>query len=818
MGVRGPNEADTCRDVILPALRAAGWADEQIRPQYPLQAKTIRAIGGVERTYGDGRIDYVLEIVPGLPVAVIEAKRAYREAREGLSQAIRYGEQLDVPMAYASNGLETIERDLAHGTERAEAMFRSPAELWSDYCSWLGVSTDDARLLSRPFNRHKRSVSGDVVQLRWYQQVAVNRVLTAILRGDKRLLLLMATGTGKTFTAMQIVAKLRAYHRLIDEFGTFRVLYLADRDALVQQPIDKDFGTAFGTDPIARVSGGQDGKAKDVVFATYQAMSGTGEESALLQTYRPDFFDLVIVDECHRGSADENSSWRGILEYFDSAVQLGLTATPKQDETVDTYRYFGNPRFAYSLRQGIEDGYLAPYRVRRVVLSPDAEGWEPEPGEVDIHGRTIEQGRYGTRDFERKVRLLARTRLACSYLARRLRDLPGRMIVFCYDQEHAEQVRRTLVVQFPDWTRDDPEWVVRITSDEGEKKRLIKDLSNPERDSPLVATTTRLLATGIDVEDLRYVVIFRPVGSQVEFKQIVGRGTRLYPDKGKTSFEIIDFVGASTHFADPDFDGFPIRTTDETVVDDGDSRDGIVVDTVIPEGEDGMEGDEVPSVGEPEAPFTVGDPPSPPSAPEAGGSDEREAPRRPVVDGGDFEILAEALQVPDTSTGRLVLTDYAQYVSGRIQELAPSPQQLAAVWSARETREEALAALAAADIDVEALRGRDAAAVDPFDILVTLAWNQPTRTRSERVRRVREEHHAEIDRLSTAAQEVLDGLLQRYESFGIDDVTSPQVLRLPPLAGLGRRSDLVARFGGGAGWRATVADLQRWIYSTETAS
>lgn len=813
----GPLEKDTCRDVILPALRAAGWADEQIRPEYPVKAKKIRAIGGVERDHGAGRVDYVLEIVPGLPVAVVEAKRAYREAREGLGQAIRYGEQLDVPVVYASNGAETIERDFAHGTERTPAAFRTPAELWSDYCSWLGVTADEARLLSRPFNRNKRSVSGDVVHLRWYQQVAVNRVLTAILRGDTRLLLLMATGTGKTFTAMQIVAKLRAYHRFIDEFGTYRVLYLADRDALVQQPIDKDFGTAFGTDPIARVSGGQDGKAKDIVFATYQAMSGATEESALLQTYRPDFFDLVIVDECHRGSADENSSWRRILEYFDTAVQLGLTATPKQDETVDTYRYFGEPLFAYSLRQGIEDGYLAPYRVRRVVLSPDAEGWEPDPDEVDIHGQPIEQGMYTTRDFERRVRLLARTRLACAYLVRRLRELPARMIVFCHDQEHAEEVRRTLVGLCPEWTRDDPEWVVRITSDEEEKKRLIKDLSNAERDSPLVATTTRLLATGIDIEDLRYVAIFRSVGSQVEFKQIVGRGTRLYPDKGKTSFELIDFVGASAHFADPDFDGFPTRIDTEVVEPGGGSGDGIDVQAPDADTEEHPE----PWVHEPEPPFTVSDPAGTGSIPPGldDGRDDRQVPRRPVVvERGDFEILAEALQVPDTSTGRLVLSDYAQYVSGQIKQLASSPAQLAALWSARDTREAALAALAAADIDVEALRGRDAASIDPLDILLNLAWNQPTRTRSERVRRVREEHHAHIERMSIAAQEVLTGLLQRYEEFGIDDVTSPEVLRLPPLADLGRRNEILQRLGGGEAWRATVTELQSWLYSTETAS
>lgn len=809
-----PLEKDTCRDLVRPALRAAGWADDQIRPEFPVRAQRVVSVGNVQRDVGDGRVDYVLEIVPGLPVAVVEAKRQYRYAREGLGQSLRYAQQLDVPVAYATNGTSIIEHDLAAGTERDVEVFRGPVELWSDYLAWTGLESREALLLQQPFNRQKHTASGDIVLPRWYQQVAVNRVLTRMAAGQHRLLLLMATGTGKTFTAMQIVQKLRRYRDVVDPLGNYRVLYLADRDALVQQPIDKDFGIAFGGDPLHRVGGGRAGKARDIIFATYQSLSGGGDAGALME-YPEDFFNLVIVDECHRGSASENSSWRGVLDHFSGAVQLGLTATPKQEETVDTYRYFGEPVFQYTLRQGIEDGYLAPYRVRRVVLSPDAEGWQPTPGELDVHGQEIEDGVYTTRDFESRLRLLARTRLAARFLMGRLRDAPGRAIVFCYDVEHAEQMRRDLVALAPDWTREDPEWVVRITGDEGEKRRLIQDLSDPDRDSPLVATTSRLLATGIDVEDLKYVVIMRPVGSQVEFKQIVGRGTRLYPEKGKTSFEIIDFVGASQHFQDPDFDGYPVHTIVQTVDGDGEAID------VAVEPSD-LDGGGVGGVEEPTPAFTVGDPA--PGGSEGGveagmdGDPPQRVRTRYVVDAGDFEVLAEALQVPDTSTGKLVLTEYGTYVAEKVRGLAPSVTALAQLWADPQSRADAVARLKVAGVDEDLLSRVDADGVDPFDLLLHLAWNQPARTRAERAKRVREGHHAELAERSETARKVLEALLQRYVEVGIDDVTSPEVLNLPTISQLGSRRDVVAAFGGGEGWQRALEDLQSWIYSTESVA
>lgn len=373
---QGPLESETCRDLVVPALHASGWDQQDIREQYPVKATRSLRLGRARRDLGDGFVDYVLE-VDQVPVAVVEAKRAYRSAADGVQQAIRYAQQLDVPLAYATNGVEIIERDMVSGHERRVDGFATPAEAWSRFGRLHDLDAVGQDLHARGFNREQRLASGDVQEPRWYQAVAIRRVLTAMARGERRVLLLMATGTGKTFTAMQIVHMVREHARAVAPERNYRVLYLADRDVLVADPMRKDFSRAFGGEPLFRV-GGAVNLNREIYFATYQSLMQGDEDR--LDEYRPDFFDLVIVDECHRGSASENSSWRRILEHFDAAVQLGLTATPKQDDTVDTYRYFGEPVFTYSLRQGIEDGYLAPYRVRRVTLSPDADGWEPTPG------------------------------------------------------------------------------------------------------------------------------------------------------------------------------------------------------------------------------------------------------------------------------------------------------------------------------------------------------------------------------------------------------------------------------------------------------
>jgi type I restriction enzyme R subunit len=678
-----------------------------------------------------------------------------------MAQALRYAQQLDVPVAYSTNGRGIVEHDLVRGTERDVDAFATPVELWSAYCRQHGLDTAGARLVEQAFNRRRVDIDGNVIQPRWYQAVAVHRALRAIATGSRRVLLLMATGTGKTFTAMQIVAKLRAYHTAVRPERTFRVLFLADLDMLLTQPMNKDFRPAFGDDPVHRVKGGIN-TSREIYFASYQAMTGPGDVDTLFADYPEDFFDLVIVDECHRGSAAVDSSWRRVLDHFSTAVQLGLTATPKRDSHIDSYAYFGDPVFEYSLRQGIQDGFLAPFRVRRVVLSPDAEGWTPDPGQLDRFGREIPDGIYSTRDFERVVSLLVRTELAAAHLSAILRKDPtARAMVFCVDQQHAEDMRRALIDANPDLIASDPEWVSRIVGSEPEKARLLEAFTDPESNSPIVATTSRLLSTGVDVEDLKFVVLFRPIGSMVEFKQIIGRGTRLYPSK------------ASTDDDEPE-------TPDE---DD--------------------------TVAEPEPDFQAGDPQGP--LPSAG----RPETTKLYVDIGEFHVVAEAVQVLDTSTGRLRLTEYGEHVKGVVRSMASSVGDFTARWARSPGRDEIVAQLAAQGIALADLPSDHAASsdVDPLDVLLQVAWNVPARTRAERARRVREAHAAEIGELSAVAQQVLGTLLERYAAHGIGDVTSDEVLSVPPIRGVGSPVEIAKEFGGASGWHDQLDRLQGWLYS-----
>lgn len=456
-------------------------------------------------------------------------------------------------------------------------------------------------------------------------------------------------------------------------------------------------------------------------------------------------------------------------------------------------------------------GSLAPYRVRRVVLSPDAEGWSPEPGQRDRFGAEIPEGIYSTRDFERTVALLARTRLAATHLSVTLRANPdARTIVFCADVEHADQMRAALVAENPDLLAADPEWVVRIVGVENEKARLLEAFTDPESASPVVATTSRLLSTGIDVEDLRYVVLFRMVGSQVEFKQIIGRGTRLYPDKRKTFFEIIDYVGATQHFQDPDFDGYPEHISHETIDGDGAIVDNEVVDP-YDAGNAAVDPLVDPVLHEPEPDFESGGSSDDQSADEPLDGQRR---RKLFVDDGDFTVLAEGRLVPDTRDGHLRLTEYGEFVAGEVRTLCVSHDELARRWSETSARDELRATLARHGVDVaELAAGRGMEAADPFDVLVAVAWNSPVITRAERARRVRATHQPELEAQTDIARQVLAALLDRYVEHGVDDLSSAEALRLPPIASLGSMHDIAEAFGGSAMFHQQVAQLQRWLYS-----
>jgi type I restriction enzyme R subunit len=799
---RGRREQETVDRLVLPAIRTAGWRPEQIVREYFVRAPRTVSLGRFDRDAGRGFADLVLEATPGTPVAVVEAKREHRTADDAMQQAVKYARKIDAPLAYGTNGVEIIEHNLRTGVERRVESFAPPAAAWSEYAMANGLDDSGAALIAEPFNRARTGVDNRVITPRPYQVRAINRTLAAIARGQNRLLLLMATGTGKTFTAMQIVAKLRAHTVATRPGSNYRVLYLADRDALLDQPMRKDFQPAFGTDPVLRVLGRAD-RSRELYFASYQSLTGQADGDRFAQ-FEPDFFDLVIVDECHRGSAEENSNWRAVLDHFSGAVQLGLTATPR-DDRVQSYEYFGNPLLEYSLRDGIEDGYLAPYRVRRVALTPDAQGWEPSPDQRDRFGKLIPDGVYETRDFERVLALLPRTQLAARHLSALLRSRSNpRAIVFCVDADHAAEMRRALSTENSDLVRADPEWVVRIVGVEPEKVRLLEDFRDPTRNSPVVATTSRLLATGVDVEDLTHVVLFRPVGSMIEFKQIIGRGTRLYPEKGKTEFEIVDYVGASAKFNDPGFDGYPAHVVVEAVDDQG-----VVIEShVEPVDGDPFETWDGEAV---QAHFVHGAEP---------GFYVDPGPGVPVrvrekyyVDVGDFDVTSESVLIPDASSGELRLTEHGAYVRERIRALGDA-ESVRREWAHAESRERLRSALADDGVDLgELVDATGVPGIDPLDALHHLAWNLPTRTRAERARRVREAHDAQLRGREAKARAVLEGLLQRYEQHGVTDLETTEVFKLQPLSGLGSVSELTRAVGDPEGLPGQLRLVQEWLYS-----
>ena len=791
----GPLESKTCRDYVLPRLKAAGWSDDQILEQYRVTDGRVIAVGKKHQRGEALRADYVLEYRPGVPVAVVEAKREYKIPGKGLQQAKDYAQRLDVPFAYSTNGKGIVEDDRDTGMETDKLVaFPSPEELWARYRAWKGITEDAAANgIVVPFNRALHNADGGVKEPRYYQRTAINRSVAAILGGRKRILLTMATGTGKTFVSMQIAWKLwRSGWR---SPRNPRILYLADRNILIDQPQSDYFVPAFGEGPVWKLSG-EVKAGREIYFALYQALADGGDEpNGIFRQFDPDFFDLVIVDECHRGSANAESSWRAILEHFSPATQLGMTATPKREETVDSYEYFGDPLFEYSLAQGIDDGFLAPYRVRRVVLSPDAHGWEPTPEQLDRFGKEIPPGLYTTKEFERVVSLLTRTEEAARHLTKWLSstDRWAKTIVFCVDQEHADQMRRALHNANADLTRQHPNYVVRIVSEEGKVGTgYLSDFADTEKDLPVIATTSQMLSTGVDLPTVRNIVLFRPIGSLALFKQIIGRGTRLFPDEDKLSFDIIDYAGATSLFKDREFDGPPERIDREEVDEEG----NVVEETVVEE---------------PEPPFEPNDTDSHSFDPD----DLDVAPRAKFyVDDVEVWVTAEAVYHLDPQTSRLRLVEYRDFVADTVRSLFPDPQNLRSKWRSRVGRHDVLDALGQHAIDIGELAERTGLGdADPLDVLVHLAWNQPLTTRTDRARRLRKEHAAFFAAYQPAAREILAQLLDKYTEHGIGQLDDLGVLEVPPLSSLGSPAEIAERFGSPDALHEAVGNLADLLYA-----
>ena len=563
------NEADTCRIHVTPKLQEAGWEGQphSITEQYTFTDGRVEIRGTSIHRGEKKRADYLLRYTRDFPIAVVEAKPETTPVGQGMQQAKEYAEILGLKFAYATNGREILEFDYTTGQENRLSSYPSPSELFTRLQQAEGLPESAIEPLLSPYYH----VTGFAP--RYYQQIAINRTVQSVLQGKDRILITMATGTGKTVVAFQICWKLwNARWNRAGAHRKPRILFLADRNVLVDDPKDKTFAP-FG-DARYKIEGDVISKSREMYFAIYQAIAKDSNRPGLFREYSPEFFDLIIVDECHRGSARDDSNWREILEYFKPAYQIGMTATPLREDNRDTYNYFGNPIYTYSLRKGIDDGFLAPYRVHRVISDADAAGWRPSKGELDRYGREVPDEEYQTKDFERVIALRARTKTIAKHLVEFMRRTNGRLdktIVFCVDQEHADEMRHTLNNLNADLVQRYPDYVARVTSEEGKiGKGHLSRFQELETTSPVILTTSQLLTTGVDAPTCKNVVLARVVNSMSEFKQIIGRGTRMREDYGKTWFNIIDYTGSATkNFADPDFDGFPDIEEEITIDEDG---------------------------------------------------------------------------------------------------------------------------------------------------------------------------------------------------------------------------------------------------------
>ena len=767
------NETEVCDAFITPAIQRAGWqGTSQIRREYTFTAGRVQVRGKVATRGRKKRADYLLHYRPHLPLAVVEAKDNSHPVGGGMQQALRYAEALDVPFAFASNGDAFLFHDRTGSSTPVEKQvgldeFPSPEELWRRYRVWKGLEEESNRLALESYYDDPAGK-----QPRYYQRVAIQRAVEAVARGQRRVLLVMATGTGKTFTVFQIIWRLWRAGKVK------RVLFLVDRNILADQTVTNDF-KPFGP-VMTKVRNRDMDPSYEVYVALYQAVSGSEEEKNVYRQFSRGFFDLVVIDECHRGSAREASAWREILDYFEPAIQLGLTATPKETTDVSTLSYFGDPVYTYSLKQGIDDGFLAPYKVVRIDLDRDLLGWRPSEGMTDDLGQEIEDRIYNQRDMDRVLVLNQRTMRVAEKVAAYLKETDpyGKTIVFCEDIDHAERMRSALtneiVKVLPGEAGNVTKFVVRITGDSDEGRLALDDFIHPERRYPVIATTSKLLTTGVDVQTCKLIVLDQRIESMIEFKQIIGRGTRIHEEAGKFWFSIMDFKKATELFADPDFDGEPV------VIFESDREHGPVTWE-----DDG------------------GDPPMDDEPPETGAA-------KYVVSGVEVTVIAERVQYYGKD-GKLITESLADYTRRTVKEEYATLDDFLRHWSAADRKAAIVEELREQGVIFEALHdliGRD---LDPFDLICHVVYGQPPLTRRERAGNVKKRDV--FTRYGAQARAVLEALLDKYADEGLAAVEDRGVLRVSPLSDLGTPLELVRHFGGRDGYDAALQELEAALFA-----
>ncbi len=781
MNKKDLSERDICSKFITPAIKQAGWDDmSQIREEVFFTAGRV-IVRGTQVKRGEAkRADYILYHKPNIPIAVIEAKDNNQSVGAGMQQALGYAEALDVPFAFSSNGDAFLEHDRTkkEGTlERELALdaFPSPSVLWQRHCHSRGVDQPLEAVITQDYYAD----SGGKVP-RYYQQVAVNRAIEAIAKGQNRILLVMATGTGKTYVAFQII------WRLWRAKAKKRILFLADRNILVDQTRINDFKPFESA--MTKITNRRVDKSYEIYLSLYQAVSGTEEVQNIYKQFTPDFFDLIIVDECHRGSADEDSAWREILEYFSSATQIGMTATPKETRDVSNIDYFGEPIYTYSLRQGIDDGFLAPYKVVRIDFDKDLQGWRPPEGKLDKYGWLVADRVYDQRDFDRALVLDKRTELVAYKVTEFLRqtDRFDKAIVFCDDIDHAERMRQALVNENTDLVAANGKYIMRITGDNNEGKMELDGFIDPASRFPVIVTTSKLLSTGVDVQTCKLIVLDQTIQSMTLFKQIIGRGTRIRDDYDKYFFTIMDFKRATELFADPSFDGEPAQIHEPR-------PDESPVPPDEPEGPS-------PAPGPGPQPGQVG--PLPP--------DTDGPPRKYYVDDVPVQVLAERVQYFG-SDGKLITESLRDYTRKSILRQYRSLDDFLQAWTRAEQKTAIITELEERGVLFEALAQEVSKDLDPFDLVCHLAWGRQPKTRKQRADTVRGRNY--FAKYGETARAVLEALLDKYADIGVVPIEDFAILNVQPISELGTPLELVAAFGGRDEYLAALNELEAQLYA-----
>ena len=814
MDKRSFSERDICSKFITPALQKAGWnLQTQILEEKTLTDGRIIVRGKMVARGKQKRADYVLYLKPNIPVAVIEAKENGHSVGAGIQQALTYADMLQIPFAFSSNGDGFVFHDRTGQSAQVETNlaldeFPSPAELEAKLAKWKNLDTEQESEVA--FQGYYDAGKTP----RYYQMNAVNAAVEAIAKGQDRVLLVMATGTGKTLTAFQII------WRLWKSGAKKRILFLADRNILVDQTMVNDFRPFEGA--MAKLSANSktiersDGSKVDLPLAIdrkrrintayeiylglYQSLTGSTEAQKIYKELSPDFFDLIIIDECHRGSAADDSAWREILDHFGAATHIGLTATPKETEYISNMNYFGKPVYTYSLKQGIEDGFLAPYKVIKAHIDRDVEGYRPEKGQLDRDGEDVEDRVYNTRDFDRVLVLDDRTKIVAQRITEFLKESGDRLqktIVFCVDQEHAARMRQALINENQDLVQKNPKYVMRITGNDKDGLNELSNFIDPEAPYPVIVATSRLLSTGVDAQTCRLIVLDREVGSMTEFKQIVGRGTRVHADTGKYYFTVMDFRGATNHFADPDFDGDPVQIyqpgEDDPITppDDEAGPDG--------PGNDGAEGAETPI-----DPIGGGDPP------DGSGPGGGNGPLRKIyVDGVGATIVNERVEYLDAD-GKLITESLRDFTRKALTRRFASLDDFLKRWSKEERKQVILDELADEGLDLTLIGQELDRDLDPFDLVCHVAFGAKPLTRKERADNVMKRDV--FNKYGEQARAVLEALLTKYADEGVFNLDDTNILHINPFSHMGTPIELMRAFGKKPDYLRAVHDLQNALY------